>query len=104
MAVAADGSRRPVADVTGVIALTVRTGSPTQPPYVHVRALPPPGHRSAVGAGSRGKDTGAGHSEACATDVAEGNHAALAFFQRAGYYEERGMLVKISASSQSVRT
>ncbi len=39
-----------------------------------------------------------------ATDVAEGNHAALAFFLRAGYYEERGMLEKISANGQSVRT
>ena len=109
VAVAADGSRRPVADVISVIALTVRTGSPTQPPYVHVRALAVSAPYRRQGIALRlVREAEAWTREQgmlrLATNVADGSHAALAFSLRAGYYEERGMLVKISANSQSVRT
>ena len=101
VAVAADGSQRPEAGVIGVIALTVRTGSPTQPPYAHVRALAvsAPYRRQGIAmrllqeAEAWAREQG---MMRLATNVAEGNHAALAFFLRARYYEERGMMVKES--------
>ena len=106
VAVAADGSQRPEAGLIGMIALTVRTGSPTQPPYVHVRALAIAAPYRRRGIGMRLlRDAEAWVREQdmtrVATNVADGNRAALAFFNRAGYYEERGLLVKVLGNGRA---
>ncbi len=102
----ADGSQRPEAVVIGVIALTVRTGSPTQLPYAHVRALAvsAPYRRQGIAmrllqeAEAWAREQG---MMRLATNVAEGNQAALAFFLRARYYEERGMMVKVLGNGKA---
>ena len=85
--------------VVGLIALTVRLGTAGQVPHAHIRAL-------AVAAAYRRRGVGMRLLERAeswvrdrgmtrlATTVDEGNQAALAFFTCAGYYGERGLLVK----------
>ena len=106
VAVAANCSQRSEAGVIGLIALTVRTGSPTQPPYVHVRALAVSASYRRQGIAMRLLQEAEAWTREqgmmrLATNVAEGNHAALAFFLRARYYEERGMMVKQLEESQA---
>ena len=82
-----------------MIAVTVRAAGPAGSARPHIRALAvaAPYRRRGVGLRLllRAEEWAQEHGlNGLATNVAADNHAALAFFHRAGYHEERGVLVK----------
>ncbi len=93
----------------GMIALTAGTTREDGPRQARIRAL-------AVAANHRRRGVGArllqaaerwarrNRMAALTTIVVDDNHAALAFFHRAGYYEKRGALVKPLAAAERPRT
>lgn len=103
------GTGQEEARVIGMIALTAGTTREDGPRQARIRAL-------AVAANHRRRGVGArllqaaerwarrNRMAALTTIVVDDNHAALAFFHRAGYYEKRGALVKPLAAAERPRT
>ena len=87
------------ARIVGMIAVTLRAASPGDSARPHIRALAVAAANRRRGIGlrllRRAEEWAQEHGfSGIATNVAEGNAAALAFFHRAGYHEDRGVLVK----------
>lgn len=95
-----EGSRGGLRErVIGMIAQSVRPGSADQAPHAHIRALAVAARYRRQGIGTRLLQAAEAWARQqgmtqVATNVVEDNGVALAFFHRAGYHEERGVLVK----------